>query len=198
MEQDPSKDRHSHESGVSIGPRVVALLKRYDATGRPAAIPARFLSAAWRTRLRVVNTVWNHNMSNWGCLYLILRANFDGLKSEAVPEPPAPKPTDGNVEYMPGKRATGLHYEREKGIVRVHYLDVVTGEEGSVSAEMVIAADGVHSTVRRILKVPTREEYAGYIAWRGTVPERLLSQATVEYFTDRLNFTLLKGTYFIK
>jgi 2-polyprenyl-6-methoxyphenol hydroxylase-like FAD-dependent oxidoreductase len=198
LEQDPSKDRHSHESGVSIGPSVVALLRKYDATGRPAAIPTRFLSAAWRTRLRVVNTVWNHNMSNWGCLYLILRANFDGLKSEAVPEPPAPKPGDGNVEYMPGKRATGLQYEREKGIVRVQYLDAVTGEEGSVSAEMVIAADGVHSTVRKILAVPTREEYAGYIAWRGTVPERLLSQATVDYFTDRLNFTLLKGTYFIR
>lgn len=198
MEQDPSKDRHSHESGVSIGPSVVALLKKYDATGRPAAIPTRFLSAAWRKRLRVINTVWDHNMSNWGCLYLILRANFDGMKSDAVPEPPAPKPADGKVQYMPGKRATGLHYDREKGVVQVHYLDVVSGEEGSVSAEMVLAADGVHSTVRKILQVPTREDYAGYIAWRGTVPERLLSQETVDYFTNRLNFTLLKGTYFIR
>ncbi|KAL2861155.1 uncharacterized protein BJX67DRAFT_391587 [Aspergillus lucknowensis] len=203
--QDPSKDRHSHESGVSIGPSVMALLSKYDATGRPPAIPTRFLSAAWRKRLRVFNTVWDHNMSNWGCLYLILRANFDGLVSKAVPHPPLPKPEDGKVEYMPGKRATGLHYDREKGVVEVRYVDVdvASGKEGggggggSVSAEMVIAADGVHSTVRKILQVPTREDYAGYIAWRGTVPERLLSRETVDYFTNRLNFTLLKGTYFI-
>ncbi|KAE8389870.1 hypothetical protein BDV23DRAFT_172739 [Aspergillus alliaceus] len=195
--QDPSKDRHSHESGVSIGPSVVKLLEKYDATGRPAAIPARFLSAAWRQRLRVINVVWNHNMSNWGCLYLILRANFDGMASETVPEPPPPKTTDGTVEYRGGKRATGVSYDKEKGLVHVQYVDVVSGEYGSVSAGMVIAADGVHSTIRKIMQVPTRKDYAGYVAWRGTVAERLLSKETVEYFTNRLNFTLLKGTYFI-
>ncbi|KAF5861888.1 hypothetical protein ETB97_012359 [Aspergillus alliaceus] len=163
LEQDPSKDRHSHESGVSIGPSVVKLLEKYDATGRPAAIPARFLSAAWRQRLRVINVVWNHNMSNWGCLYLILRANFDGMASETVPEPPPPKTTDGTVEYRGGKRATGVSYDKEKGLVHVQYVDVVSGEYGSVSAGMVIAADGVHSTIRKIMQVPTRKDYAGYL-----------------------------------
>ncbi|RDW63793.1 hypothetical protein BP6252_11338 [Coleophoma cylindrospora] len=161
LEQDPSKDRHSHESGVSIGPTVVSLLEKYDATGRPAAIPTQFMSAAWRQRLRVVNTTWPHNMSNWGCLYLILRANFDGMASETVPCPPPPKPTDGNVEYRGGKRVTGVSYNPEKGLVRVQFVDVTTAEESSVTAEMVIAADGVHSTVRKLLQIPTRETYAG-------------------------------------
>jgi flavin-dependent dehydrogenase len=146
----------------------------------------------------VINTPWAHNMSNWGCLYQILRANFDGMKSEAVPEPPAPKEGDGKVEYWPGKRATGLTYDKEKGRVHVHFVDVMTSEEGSVSADMVIGADGVHSTLQKVLGAPTRKTYAGYIAWRGTVPERLLSKQTVEYFSNRLNFTLLKGTYFIR
>ena len=48
------------------------------------------------------------------------------------------------------------------------------------------------------MQLPTRKDYAGYIFWRGTVPERLLSQETVECFSNRLNFPLLKGTYFIK
>ena len=198
LEQDPSKDRHSHESGVSIGPTVVKLLEKYDATGRPAAIPARFLSFAWRQRLRVASMVWNHNMSDWGCLYLILRANFDGFESQTVPQPPAPKETDGLVEYRPGKRVTGVTYDKDKGLVHVEYVDVLKGDIGSVSSEMVIAADGVHSTVRKILQVPTRRDYAGYIGWRGTVPEALLSKETVEYFSNRLNFTLMKGTYFIR
>ena len=102
------------------------------------------------------------------------------------------------VEYWPGKRAIGLSYDKEKGKVTVQHVDVTTGEEGSVSAETVLAADGVHSSVAKIMQVPTRKNYAGYIAWRGTVPDRLLSQETIEYFSNRLNFTLLKGTYFIR
>ncbi|KAJ5915841.1 FAD binding domain protein [Penicillium verhagenii] len=197
LEQDPSSDRHSHESGVSIGPTVVKLLQQYDATGRPAAIPARYMSAAWRLRPRVGSVTWKHNMSNWGCLYLILRANFDGMASETVPQPPAPRPTDGVVEYHAGRKATEVSYNSEKDIMTVNYVDSVTGAHGTVSASIVIAADGVHSTIRKIMQVPTRKDYAGYIGWRGTVPERLLSKETVEYFSNRLNFTFLKGTYFI-
>ncbi|OJJ42362.1 hypothetical protein ASPZODRAFT_2119951 [Penicilliopsis zonata CBS 506.65] len=197
LEQDPSKDRHSHESGISIGPSVVALLDRYDATGRPAAIPTEYMSAAWRHRLRVANTHWAHNMSNWGCLYLILRANFDGLASAAVPMPPSPRAGDGPVDYRAGKKVTGVRYNRAKGLVYVDFVDVQTGDVGEAGAALVLAADGVHSTVRQLLQVPTRKEYAGYIGWRGTVPEKLLSAQTVDYFLNRLNFTLLRGTYFI-
>jgi 2-polyprenyl-6-methoxyphenol hydroxylase-like FAD-dependent oxidoreductase len=156
------------------------------------------MSAAWRKRLRVVNTTWSHHMSNWGCLYQILRANFDGMKSEAVPDPPGPKDRDGKVEYRPGKRVTGLSYDKGEVVVHVHFVDATSGEEGSISADMVIGADGIHSTVRKLLQAPTRKEYAGYIGWRGTVPERLLSKETIEYFSNRLNFTLMKGTYFIR
>lgn len=129
LEQDSSKDRHSHESGVTIGPSVVSLLNKYDTTGRPAAIFAEYISVAWRKRLRVLNRPSPRHMSNWGCLYLILRANFDGLKSAAVPEPPTSKEGDGMVEYRPGKRAIGLNYDKAKGRVTVQYVDVTSGEE---------------------------------------------------------------------
>lgn len=120
------------------------------------------------------------------------------MKSEAVPDPPVSKKGDGVAEYRPRKRAIGLSYEKVKGKVTVQYVDVTTGEEGSVSADMAIAADGVHSSIAKIMQVPIRRDYAGYIAWRGIVPERLLSQETIDYFSNRLNFTLLKGTYFIR
>jgi len=137
-------------------------------------------------------------MSNWGCLYLILRANFDGMTSETVPETPAAKPGDGKADYRPGARATGLSYDSDKGRVQVQYVDVLSGEQRSATADVVIAADGTHSTIRKILQVPSHKEYAGYIAWRGTVPERMVSKETVEYFSNRLNFSLMSGTYFIR
>lgn len=198
LEQDPSKDRHSHESGVSIGPSVIKVLERYDATGRPFSIPARFLNFAWRKYPRVFSLNWAHNMSNWGCLYLVLRANFDGLPSEAVPEPPLPKPGEGKVNYQSGKRVTRITYDKVEQRAQVQFQDVLTGETDSLSADLVIAADGVHSTARQLLTGSTRKIYAGYIAWRGTVPEHVLSNSTVDYFSNRLNFSLINGSYFIR
>ncbi|KAK8112159.1 FAD binding domain protein [Apiospora kogelbergensis] len=197
LEQDPSKDRHSHESGVSIGPSVIKVLERYDATGRPFSIPARFLNFAWRKYPRVFSLNWAHNMSNWGCLYLVLRANFDGLPSEAVPEPPLPKPGEGKVDYQSGKRVTKITYDKVEQRAQVQFQDVLTGETDSLSADLVIAADGVHSTARQLLTGSTRKIYAGYIAWRGTVPEHVLSYSTIDYFSNKLNFSLINGSYFI-
>lgn len=137
-------------------------------------------------------------MSNWGCLYQILRANFDGLASEAVPNPPEPRATDGKVEYRSGQRVTNLSYNQDKGTVTVQFVDVTTSEPSSITADLVLGADGIHSTVRKLLQAPTRKEYGGYIGWRGTVPESLLSPSTVEYFSNRLNFSLLQSTYFIR
>jgi 2-polyprenyl-6-methoxyphenol hydroxylase-like FAD-dependent oxidoreductase len=136
-------------------------------------------------------------MSNWGILYLILRANFDGNTSDTMLKSPPSSEEDGKVAYRAGKRAVGLAYSKQDGIVHVEFEDVKSGETDTISAEMVIAADGVHSTVRKILHVPSEKRYSGYIGWRGTVPERLLSPEMAEYFSDRLNFSLMKGTYCI-
>jgi len=54
-----------------------------------------------------------------------------------------------------------LSYDNEQGIVHVRFVNVASGEEGSINVELAIAADGVHSTVRKLLLVPTRVDYAG-------------------------------------
>lgn len=200
LEQDPSKERHSHESGIQIGPSVTALLDKYDRTGRPRSIPVNIMSFNWRQLSRVYEMPSRHNMSNWGCLFNVLRANFDGMPSAAVPNPPGPTvgAGDGKAEYRSGKRVTALVDDPEKARVHVRYVDVTTGEEGSLGADLVIAADGVHSTVRALLGAKTRKEYAGYVAWRGVVPEKLLSRETVEALSDRLNFFLLGKTYLVR
>lgn len=67
--------------------------------------------------------------------------------------------------------------------------------DGSIEpSDLVIGADGLGSAVRASL-FPNRHrnEYAGYVAWRGLIPERDLPQEASELL-DRFSFYLAPGT----
>ncbi|KAI1333144.1 hypothetical protein F5Y16DRAFT_393545 [Xylariaceae sp. FL0255] len=110
------------------------------------------------------------------------------MASPACPNPPPSLPKDGKVSYLSGKRVSAFEYI--PGKVAVRYVDVQTDEETTLSGDVLISADGIHSTVRRLVNAPTLERYAGYVSWRGTVPERELSEETCHYVvpTDDGNF----------
>jgi hypothetical protein len=48
-----------------------------------------------------------------------------------------------------------------------------------------------------LVNAPFRKGYAGYIAWRGTLPENLVSPDTLEFFSDRVSLQFSKRTYFV-
>ncbi len=58
------------------------------------------------------------------------------------------------------------------------------------SGDILVAADGIQSTVRRIVMPQIEPQYAGYIAWRGLVEDHQLSQSTHEQLLDRFTFCL--------
>ncbi|MCW5679869.1 MAG: FAD-dependent oxidoreductase [Xanthobacteraceae bacterium] len=71
---------------------------------------------------------------------------------------------------------------------------VVNFSGGSVlRADLLICADGIRSTARRILMPDAVPQYAGYVAWRGLVPETLLSKETRAALMDRFGFCLPPG-----
>lgn len=57
-------------------------------------------------------------------------------------------------------------------------------------AELVVFADGVSSTGRRRLLPEVQPSYAGYLGWRGTVPERNVSESTRELLLDALSYAV--------
>lgn len=59
---------------------------------------------------------------------------------------------------------------------------------GAVDADLLVAADGAQSGFRRMLQPQATPRYAGYIAWRGTVPETAVSDALLATFDDRFTF----------
>jgi len=67
----------------------------------------------------------------------------------------------------------------------------VNFQDGShVTADLMIAADGVHSSVRHILFPDISLQYAGYVAWRGMVEESVLSPRVLSELFPYIGFSL--------
>ena len=135
------------------------------------------------------------NLTSWNVLYYRLRANFDGLESAFCPNPPKPKANEGRTLYDLGKRCNNVTYSDQ--LVTLEYDDLINGGGGSVHADLVIAADGSKSVVRRCLVPNPPHVYSGYVAWRGTVAEQDVSEETRKIFDKRFNAFLMKRGYIV-
>lgn len=72
------------------------------------------------------------------------------------------------------------------------WIDLDDGER--ISADLIIGADGIGSAVRRsILPGDVAARYAGYVAWRVLVPERLLPVSASQVLSDRFAFFHMPG-----
>ena len=73
----------------------------------------------------------------------------------------------------------------------------VFADGGRADGDLLVGCDGVRSTVRALAAPDTRAQYAGYVAWRGMVPEREASEGTRRLLGDRLSFCLPRGEQFL-
>jgi 2,6-dihydroxypyridine 3-monooxygenase len=92
--------------------------------------------------------------------------------------------------YLLGADVTG--FDADGGTVGVTLADGFHAEAG-----LLVCADGVNSAARARLLPQVRPGYAGYVAWRGTVPERELSAAARKTFTDALVYQVLDRSHIL-
>ena len=75
---------------------------------------------------------------------------------------------------------------------------IVTLADGSnAAADLLVCADGVGSAARARLLPGVRPSYAGYVAWRGTFPERNLSPAARPVFADAITYQVLADSHIL-
>lgn len=200
LEQDPASERSSHNAGIRIDEHVNEFLSRYNEVEKQISIEshANFISIKKRLNAIKGDKGTTRYWTNWGYLYRILRANFDGYASRACPNVPQPRREDGEARYLIGKRVTSLQYVESDGVVNVDFVDE-TGAQGHLTAGLIIGADGIHSTVRKLVQAPMARpiEYAGYVAWRGSVPRKNLSPETADFFYNKVTTDLLGGGMYV-
>ncbi|KAH9827421.1 FAD/NAD(P)-binding domain-containing protein [Teratosphaeria destructans] len=185
LERSPTNLLHNQGAGVVAGSDTLQFFDQYVRPGRDIAVVSPRRHYLDRKGNVMPETVENRTqrMTSWDLLYHLLRWRVGGLDSEYV----SGLKQDGRpkASYENGCTVTGL--ESTSNGVKLTWNHKNHGEQ-TATADLIIAADGASSTVRRILHPEVEREYVGYVAWRGTVPETDLSESAKQVFVERFTF----------
>ena len=194
LEQNFSSIRTDHAAGIGTGPQGKQSFEDHD------LLPGRYAFSCSSYNIldkdcnvkRAVNTPLN--VTSWNVLYYRLRANYDGLRSAYYPESIKHPPTDGTATYDLGKRATNISSTDQ--LASVEYEDLKAGGSRTIHADLVIVADGQNSRLReQFMPSHGDQPYSGYVVWRGTVPEKQVSEGTRKLFDQSFNVFAMSDGY---
>lgn len=177
LEQAQSSEREGLAAGIGLAAYVKKFFEIEDRLGEPLGVPNdagfEILDENLQVKRRIMHVM---NMTTWDAAYYRARANFDGLKSAYCPNPPPVNPdgNEGQAVYETGKSVTKV--DDVDGRMTVFVRDTINGVDEEYTSDLVIAADGANSSIRRQLNPTLKREEPGYVIWRGTIPTKDLSQ----------------------
>jgi 2,6-dihydroxypyridine 3-monooxygenase len=113
-----------------------------------------------------------YRFSSWNTIYRSLRGLFDPDR------------------YQLGTEVSGFSQHADT-------VTVTLGSGSRAEADLLVCADGVGSPARRRLLPGISPAYAGYVAWRGTVPERDLSAPARQALGDAITYQVLPRSHIL-
>ena len=185
LERSPTALLHNQGAGVVAGNETQEFFDKTVKPGRNIAVTSQmrlYLDRAGRVMEGSVEER-QQRMTSWDLLYHLLRWRAEGLESDYVDGLEAddrPK-----ASYQNGCTVTALKQSGEK--MKLSWTHKELGVQ-TCEADLIIAADGGSSTIRRLLMPEVERKYVGYVAWRGTVPETQLSDEAREVFVEKFPF----------
>lgn len=113
-----------------------------------------------------------NRFSSWNTIYRLLLGAF---------------PTE---RYRLGQELTSF-------VSSEHGVELTFADGGHGEADLLVCADGISSASRRRMLPEVAPRYAGYVGWRGTVPEADLSGPTYEALHDALTYQVLPHSHIL-
>lgn len=194
LERNPTALLHDQGAGVVAGPDVQQFFDTYDRTRTPLAVISHQRLYLNKKGDIIDRENRDQRMTSWDLLYHLLRTNYDGVKSEYAKVPDA-EDGEGIVAYDYGCTVSDIKVPDSASSSNPDYSEPAkitiqhhNGERSTTNADLVIAADGPSSTIRAHYLPDVKRTYAGYVAWRGTVPEDQVSEAVARVMTERFTF----------
>ncbi len=181
--------RESHMAGVCCAADSLEFLRRFDRISKPFSLKSERLQFLKQSGF--ISHYFNapRLVTSWDALYWRLRANFDGYASEYYPDPPQVNfEGSGSGAFLAQTKVTSVDVQGEKVVVR---FEKESQNAQQRTADLVLAADGPNSAIRKKAFPDSQRQYSGYVAWRGTVSEADVSPETVARFEKNVTLNLM-------
>jgi 2-polyprenyl-6-methoxyphenol hydroxylase-like FAD-dependent oxidoreductase len=184
-------ERQSHMAGVCLGLDAELYLKSHDRNPNVFSHRCLRIQAIKKDESIQIFVNARRDITNWDTLYFRLRSLFDAFPSSFYPSPPQTSETDGSSTYDCQKQVLDIKSAPDRNQMVLKILDLKTQVTSETDADLVIGADGPDSFVRSKYLPHVRRQYSGYVAWRGTVPEREVSTATRDIFKRSVTVSMM-------
>jgi len=160
-------------AGIVLHPAAVRYFTRHRILDiRQISAPARWVRYLDQSGLVAHEVPCRYRFTSWTALYRAFLGCFN------------------RDRYHMGEEVVG--FEQDAGGVTIH---LAGGRR--VRCDVLVCADGILSTARRILVPHATPQYAGYVGWRGTVEERELAPQTFVALREVITYFLLPNSHIL-
>jgi 2-polyprenyl-6-methoxyphenol hydroxylase-like FAD-dependent oxidoreductase len=130
-------------------------------------------------------------MTTWAAVYQTLLQDID-VDSEIDWK----TASEGRPRLRVGAKVEDAQYK--DGTWTITYRSTATNRVETEIADILVAADGAHSTIRRVTLSDVAPSYTGVVAWRGRVPDGVVVDRDREIRNDLLVwYRMLRSQYII-